>query len=585
MENVYIISDYSNLLQQIIADLALPEEQIISYESRETESEYHNWVTDLFNQTDIQKLIIPTSIPLETSNNLSGLKIALHIRLNHELTLAQRLIPIVFLSDFCLEVILKNQDFDPDSQPQNLLLTKGSYLAGYDAEKIKSALENTAIPTDEDYQSNILNRLQIRPKATTGKHSIANAWGCLKLAQVTSQSHIIWQDTRLGNLLKTLYAQYLICSLETFNPNNLIDINQLSCVGKRILFVDDQADEGWANLMRYIFRSAGTGFVSIDSGKYKNSETRLFTDFDGFYNECKSHIGTDWDLIIIDLRLNPEEEDLDHTLVAPTELSGYRLIEAFLNENKGYQIIVSTASNKVWNIQAALNKGAAAYYIKESPEFNYALSDTKQHYDKFKAGVLACFERSYLRDIYKDKEQLKKYLDDWEYDNRNFVEEIKKQLDIAYALLYDAQTDEQYAFAYVALYLVIEIINKEFVKKTDGEKWAVDEEENLLAWWWHTEDKRYYNTNEDGTPQEFTGENPPEWIKFAGLYFQKWEQTEHSFIQDIYNMVNKRNKFVHNDQGFFNYQNHRGEYLNKDIFKADGYYKLFEKIKDIISYL
>ncbi|HAS43556.1 MAG TPA: hypothetical protein DCS93_23960 [Microscillaceae bacterium] len=585
MENVYIISDYSDLLKQVITDLALPEEQIIEHESMDTESEYHDQVTRLFQAKDIQTLIIPVSIPHDAPNNFAGLKIALHIRLNHELTLAQRLIPIVFLSDFNLEVILKNQDFDPDNQPQNLLLTKGSYLAGYDAEEIKSVLEKTTIPTTEDYQNNILHRLQIRPKATAGKHSIANAWGCLKLAQVTNQGNAIWQDTKLGNLLKTLYAQYLIACLGTFSSQEYVDLEPLPCTRKKVLFIDDQADEGWTTLMSHIFRSAGNGFVSIDSGRYKNSETGLFTDFDGFYDECKSHIGENWDLIIIDLRLNPEEEDLGHTLVAPPELSGNRLIEAFLNANKGYQIIVSTASNKVWNIQAALNKGAAAYYIKESPEFNYALSDTKTHYDNFKDDIVVCFEKSYLRDTYKDTEQLKAGLDAWEYDKRHFVEEIKKQLDIAYTLLYRAQTQEQYAFAYVALYLVIEIINEEFFKETSNEKWTIDEEENLLSWWWKSEDRQYCNTDKEGTQQDYIGKNPPEWIKFAGLYFQKWRKTDHSFVRDIFLMIQKRNGFIHNDQDIMNYQNSRGEHLNQDIFEANGYQKLFDKIKDIISYL
>jgi CheY-like chemotaxis protein len=130
-----------------------------------------------------------------------------------------------------------------------------------------------------------------------------------------------------------------------------------------------------------------------------NHETKLFHDFDGFYSECLKQIGIDWDLIIMDLRLNPEKEDIDSGMIQPTELSGYKLINEFLNQNEGYQIIVSTASNKIWNINSALRRGASSYYIKESPEFNYSLKDTKKNYDNFKEDVNKCFEKNYLRRV------------------------------------------------------------------------------------------------------------------------------------------------------------------------------------------
>ncbi|MBK7095611.1 MAG: hypothetical protein IPH57_11365 [Saprospiraceae bacterium] len=109
--------------------------------------------------------------------------------------------------------------------------------------------------------------------------------------------------------------------------------------------------------------------------------------------------------------MNPEKEDIDNEMVSPTEFSGYKLIEEFLNENEGYQIIVSTASNKIWNINAALKRGASSYYVKESPEFNYSISETNRHYENFKKEISYCFEQKYLFYVWESINKIKTHFE------------------------------------------------------------------------------------------------------------------------------------------------------------------------------
>jgi len=581
MEGAYILSDFKPFIKGIIEKLKIKENNILSLQTFESENQIHDWTTQLFNENDIEKLIIPVSIPSDSPINTEGLKIVMHIRLNYELSINQRLIPIILLSDFNAEVILRKNNFDSDNNPQNLLFTKGVYLSTFDTEDIKNTTEVAEPCLPKDYYTQVLNKLKILQKASTGKHSITNAWGCFKLAQVAGLREEIFSHNAISFYLKTLYAKYLVCYNDTFKQDVFIDLKPIKCGKKKILFIDDQADEGWAVLMKSIFKSAGSDFVSIDSAKYKNKETKLFHDFDGFYSECQSHIGKVWDLIIIDLRLNPEQEDVDNEMISPTEFSGYKLIDEFLKKNEGYQIIISTASNKIWNINTALERGVSSYYVKESPEFNYSIGETKKHYKDFKSNVQKCFDKSYLRNIYEDIQHLTEKLDELNPNySSSFLEQIKKQLKLAYSLLYDANSNEKFAYSFVSLYLVIEVINNEFLSKIDGDKWEILDGGNVLDWKWDANSNMYSNTN-----TEVVGYKPPEWQKFAGLYYQEWNKSDHEFIQDLYHLITKRNGFVHNDKSILDKQNKQGKYLNHDIYSPDGFVKLFKKIKEIINYL
>ncbi|MFZ4412585.1 MAG: hypothetical protein ACOYOV_05845 [Bacteroidales bacterium] len=588
MEGTYILSDYLPLIKGVIEQLNFPVNQIIPLQTFDKENRCHDWSTQIFKSKEIKKIIIPLSIPTDNPINDEGLKIALHIRLNYELNLNQRLIPIIFLSDFDIDIILKKINFDNDNNPQNLLFTEGVYLSKFDPSEIRLNIENAVSCSPDNYHKNVLNKLKILQKAVIGKHSIANAWGCFKLAQVTGLQQEIFKHEAISDYLKTLYSKYLICFNNAYEEQRFAAFKPLNCAGKKILLIDDQADEGWSVLMKNIFKSAGNDFVFIDSSNYKNNDTKIFHDFDGFYEECKSQIGKDWDLIIIDLRLNPIKEDADNEILAPTEFSGYKLIDEFLKVNEGYQIIISTASNKIWNINTALNRGVKSYYVKESPEFNYTIKETKKHYEIFKNEILKCFERVYLRKIFKDNQKLIGILNSLNY-NLNFIEELKNQLNLSYALLSDAKSKEQFAYAYVSLYLVVEIINNEFVIKSDNSQWEITDVGILNAWSFNNGKCIPYTETivkeETIKITEVIGNKPPEWQKFAGLFFQKWNQSNSNFIRELIFLIKKRNGFVHNDKRILDKTDKFGNLINHDIYNSNGFIKLFELVKQIIEFL
>lgn len=450
MEKVFLISDFSIKIKRLAESLQIPSTNIISYQTKDNERGYHNWLNHEFASKEINKIIIPVSISNDGATNTEGLLLGLHIRLNYELPLEKRLVPIIFASNFTVENLIKNIHFDSDNNPQNLIFTEGVYFSSFDLEDMLKTVEKAISCPKIEYHKNVISKLNINRKDAFGGHDIANAWGCFKVAQVTGINDKIFQLDSITKHLKQLYGKYLICKNETFSSERRVDLNPIKCSGKKILFIDDKADEGWALLMKNIFKRAGDNFIYVDSSKYKADDShKSFKDFDGFYKECQSHIGKDWDLIIIDLRLNPQKEDVDNEMIDPIDFSGYKLINAFLTRNEGYQIIVSTASNKIWNINTAIKRGASTFYIKESPEFNYSISETNRQYENFKNEVQKCFDRGYLREVFNHWLNTKNKQSN---ADRNFILESNTSLDIAWEQIKSGYLD----FGFLTIFQSVE---------------------------------------------------------------------------------------------------------------------------------
>jgi CheY-like chemotaxis protein len=546
MESIYLISDFSNKIKRLAESLKLPAQNIISYQYKENESGYHTWLNDEFKAKEIDKIIIPVSISNDHTVNTIGLLLGLHIRLNYELTLEKRLIPIIFLSNFTVENLIKVNSFDSDNNPQNLIFTKGVYFSSFDIEDIQKTIISSTPCLKADYYKNVLSKLNINRKEALGGHDIANAWGCFKVAQVVGFDDRIFQLYPIAKHLKQLYAKHLICKNQTFSNEKRIDLNPIKCNGKKILFIDDKADEGWAELMKNLFKGAGDNFKFVDSAKYKADDLhKSFKDFDGFYKECQSHIGKDWDLIIIDLRLNPEKEDVDNEMIAPTDFTGYKLINEFLTKNEGYQIIVLTASNKIWNINAALKRGAYSYFIKESPEFNYPISETKKLLDKFKNDIVSCFDRGYLREVYLHWKNAKSTTTNL---TENFIAESGTSLDIAWEQIKSGFLD----FGFLTIFQSIESYAN-LIFKYDTLSYSYKVEENNVIENINPDEKQWLLTFENDISGDYfkTGKliqkshiKPTTLFKVSCILHLKLGKDD-AFLKDFGKLNKLRNDIAH----------------------------------------
>lgn len=527
--------------------------------------EIHNWLVNVFQHNEIEKLVIEIG-----SDVVLPFQIAYHIRLSINELKYKSLIPILFVSTTTLNSIVLKA-----SLWSHILSTKGVYFSSIsDFEKIKLELSVVEEITSEEYKSEFWDIIKVLPSEVMGRHSLANVWGAYSMDKAAN-TNILRFNSDFQSRSGELYFKYVsaINNLKTLNIKTVGYINlspscPIDAKNRKILLIDDEADKGWESVLRKIFSTNLPDDFVVINEKVK--------DYDKFTPKSKSIIENEhFDLYLIDLRLGGLEED---GILKPDDFSGMKVLRKIKSINPGNQVIIFTASNKVWNLKALLDAGADGYYMKESPEFAFTNEFSVQNYLRFKDDVQRCFDRSYLKSVYLDIQDIKVYIN--KIGSTDFKNELLNQFDLFWSMISKSISETDYAYSFINLYFVIEIINKNSYQQTTDGKWLICQKENLLNWQWDQSEKAYVNTN-----LEITINNPPEWQKIAGLWFQKWGQSDSQFIMNIFFLIQKRNGFVHGDKKILEKQDNNNQYLNRDIFTKVGIEKLLSAVKMLIQFL
>ena len=527
--------------------------------------EIHNWLVNVFQHNEIEKLVIEIG-----SDVVLPFQIAYHIRLSINELKYKSLIPILFVSTTTLNSIVLKA-----SLWSHILSTKGVYFSSIsDFEKIKLELSVVEEITSEEYKSEFWDIIKVLPGEVMGRHSLANVWGAYSIDKAAN-TNILRFNSDFQSRSGELYFKYVsaINNLKTLNIKTVGYINlspscPIDAKNRKILLIDDEADKGWESVLRKIFSTNLPDDFVVINEKVK--------DYDKFTPKSKSIIENEhFDLYLIDLRLGGLEED---GILKPDDFSGMKVMRKIKSINPGNQVIIFTASNKVWNLKALLDAGADGYYMKESPEFAFTNEFSVQNYLRFKDDVQICFDRSYLKSVYLDIQDIKVYIN--KIGSTDFKNELLNQFDLFWSMISKSISETDYAYSFINLYFVIEIINKNSYQQTTDGKWLICQKENLLYWQWDQSEKAYVNTN-----LEITINNPPEWQKIAGLWFQKWGQSDSQFIMNIFFLIQKRNGFVHGDKKILDKQDNNNQYLNRDIFTKVGIEKLLSAVKMLIQFL
>jgi len=120
----------------------------------------------------------------------------------------------------------------------------------------------------------------------------------------------------------------------------------------QIWFVDDQHSNGWERLMEQMLSDLNVElkcFASLEGVKASLELAEKFPD-------------TIPDLAIVDLRLRADDATFEHYDAA--DLSGFEVVDSLLNFWPGLPVVIASASNKLWNVEKAIRKGAVGYWRK-----------------------------------------------------------------------------------------------------------------------------------------------------------------------------------------------------------------------------
>lgn len=326
---------------------------------------------------DAERLIIPVRLGNDDAEHI-GLYIGLHIRLTKELEKA-RCLPILFISKQSKEDILSNQINNHKEKSGLLLFTKGAFLLS--ALSLDDYISKPLSFLDEQtLLRDVIPSLNIENTKDPG-HQLANDWGAFRLAKFAGYSIKLEKPSSLYFKFKDSFTNNEL----TPATNTNIGVFNESC---KALLIDDNADSGWREILEYILKSK-----IVMPGKVCSLEV-----IGTFEDAMKFTDYINYDVIFLDLRLLKEEDKVNQ-ISNISDFTGTKVLRKIKDINKGIQVIMFTASNKVWNIERLLEIGANGYYIKESPEYILNEVFSKENYNELLVTVKKTLSLKYLRRV------------------------------------------------------------------------------------------------------------------------------------------------------------------------------------------
>lgn len=279
--------------------------------------------------------------------------------------------------------------------------------------------------------SSFLKTIEINDKQTDN-HSIANKWGIYRW----SKTIILEEDEAILDLIKKvdedIYFKYLQAIYPVSQDLQISDnILKIEYTGNpKILYIDDDAEKGWYEIMCQLIFSKN----NIKDFYYLSDELKLKSR-DEIVKLCVEKIkNDDIDVVILDFRLHK----IDTSTSNIKQITGYQILEIIKEKiNPGIQVIIFSATNKIWNLQAIQDAGGDGFVLKERPENSVDQNFTKDSILSFRKILEERLQMTFLKDFYNDYRFIENLLiPRRNYKNQNplpkkFVDEVLKWLKLS----------------------------------------------------------------------------------------------------------------------------------------------------------
>ena len=240
-------------------------------------------------------------------------------------------------------------------------------------------LKNWESATDSEFAQK-LNRLIMQCRQLNTHAKLLSS----KLSQTTSR--------------KVSSLMYLVGNLQTqvSLPENVYAIENRP----QAWFIDDQFANGWGMLLEEMLAE-----LNIEMKPFANID-----DLNKYVEAILKHdIGSIPDMAFVDLRLSSEDPEFE--TYDSADLSGFKVVESLLSQWPGIPIVIASASNKLWNVEKALKKGAIGYWRK-SDEVQDALDKKAVFtalsiYKQFANKVTLAIRKTRFRHLFRISDLLK----------------------------------------------------------------------------------------------------------------------------------------------------------------------------------
>jgi len=367
---------------------------------------------------------------------------------------------------------------------------------------------------------------------------------------------------RIGS---SLYYKYLLNKY----PIPLIEKGEIRIEGNgKVLLIDDEYKKGWKIIFKEIFKSGDFKFEVLEQNfemskdEIVNSAIRKTEEFDP-------------DIVLLDFRLHTSEF-YDTEIDKFTSVEILRKIKVL---NPGIQVVIFTASNKVWSLHKLESLGADGFILKESPEFNHDNKFTRENIKSFRTTIENSLCKKYLKEMYSNKNKIIEKLNNLRKDkqiNKDFQKEMQNLIKLSFQVLTKQQTNGVYSIAFINLFNSIELIANEYI----NEKEPVNKNDKYLYNFYDGTPVNYYKwegsyVSKGRLKRDNKTFQLPSYMKIINYAKEKTSMEDYD-IYKIENLVALRNDYIH--QNLVNGSPVRIEKANiEELFKY--VYQLIMEIK------
>jgi CheY-like chemotaxis protein len=475
--------------------------------------------------------------------------VAYHIRLSGELSLEQRCLPIVIISDIDIYVLNKL------SSLSGILFTKNVFTVKNDIASVKNFNIDKITPLiEEEYQSKFLNQIEVKqPKDYLSHHSIANEWSIYRWGEFLK----IDSDSLSANKEKIssmLYFKYLLAKNPIETTKGITFAPKAPNLSGEILYIDDQWNQGWGDIFdRYFSKSKNIQFTTFE---YEYKDKNKITVLEDIKNKIIKRMP---DLVILDLRLIQTDHNdikIDQDIEA---LTGIKVLNIIKEINRGIQVVMITASNQTLILEKLYDFGILGYIKKEHPK-DISIS-TKDNFTKLKKYIDDGLEKKFLKKIWTIQHDLLKI----NIFSDAKMKDIRFEISSVFAIL-DSKIEEKYDFVIFTFTKVLESISSIYINEY---KMQYIDDGISVGIYDHQQNKIYDYDNE-------------KWYKniqnrLHNILYEKLGFTQKSIHVNICELINCRNYIAHPNE-----RTPSGCKLIKNP-KSDDIIRWFEMISMILN--
>lgn len=423
----------------------------------------HGFVLNNLNDIQYKKVFIPLCFGDLYSNYL-GLRFALHIRTTKNVN---QLSNIFIYGTETLDKLVSNN-------LSKIFFIKGIHLMDFSKNQFKKVLKNSFDSISNEGLSKELSQIKLEiPKNYYDNHSIANEWAISRWSKMLNIQEESDFDKVNEVVEHNLYFKYLKTVHRTDQISPLNEDSLKIKGGGKVLLIDDEVDKGWGEIFDHVFdiNNIYLDHIGWDFNK-RSKEEIIQTSLDKIIKD-------DIDVVILDYRLH-QDDFKNRSFDAVT---GFQLLKRIKNYNKGIQVIIFSATHKIWNIQKLNKIGADGFIIKEGIDSRINEKFLKETIKSFISTIEYCFERKFLKKCFKDLNEIETILiprKNFKKSNKplpkEFVDESLKWLELSYSMLNIELNESAIVGSFLIQFSVLEnlsnrIINDDpiEVRETSGE--------------------------------------------------------------------------------------------------------------------